>query len=132
MNETSFGIQYVIELFGCNKDSITITSFVKEAMEDSVKQAGYSIIHSVFHQFNPFGVSGVVVYRYAHMAIHTWPEYSYAAIDVFRAQPTQQTPLNIEENGLNEDTIADMEIINNLKLKFEASELKVKKIKREI
>jgi len=37
----------------------------------------------VFHQFNPHGVSGVVVIAESHFSIHTWPEYGYCALDIF-------------------------------------------------
>ncbi|MCQ2559741.1 MAG: adenosylmethionine decarboxylase, partial [Clostridia bacterium] len=37
----------------------------------------------VFHKFSPQGVSGVVVISESHLAIHTWPELGYAAVDVF-------------------------------------------------
>jgi S-adenosylmethionine decarboxylase len=37
----------------------------------------------VFHQFAPWGISGVVVIAESHLAIHIWPENRYAAIDVF-------------------------------------------------
>ena len=37
----------------------------------------------VFHEFNPFGISGVVVIAESHLSIHTWPEYRYAAVDIF-------------------------------------------------
>ncbi|MFS8541978.1 MAG: adenosylmethionine decarboxylase, partial [Tissierellales bacterium] len=40
-------------------------------------------VKSVFHTFNPYGVSGVVVIQESHLAIHTWPEYGYAAVDLF-------------------------------------------------
>ena len=33
--------------------------------------------------FNPFGVSGVVIISESHLAIHTWPELGYAAVDLF-------------------------------------------------
>lgn len=36
-----------------------------------------------FHQFAPQGVSGVVVIAESHFFIHTWPEYGYAAVDIF-------------------------------------------------
>ena len=35
------------------------------------------------HQFKPFGVSGVAVLAESHISIHTWPEKSYAALDIF-------------------------------------------------
>jgi spermidine synthase len=41
------------------------------------------VINSTFHHFSPFGVSGVVVIQESHLAIHTWPEYRYAAVDLF-------------------------------------------------
>ena len=45
--------------------------------------AGATIINSTFHHFSPFGVSGVVVIEESHLAVHTWPEYTYAALDLF-------------------------------------------------
>ena len=36
-----------------------------------------------FHQCNPFGISGVVVISESHLSVHTWPEYRYAAVDIF-------------------------------------------------
>jgi S-adenosylmethionine decarboxylase proenzyme len=41
------------------------------------------VVEQVFHKFNPHGVSGVVVISESHLAVHTWPEYGYAAVDVF-------------------------------------------------
>ena len=37
----------------------------------------------VFHEYNPYGLSGVVVIAESHISIHTWPEYGYAALDFF-------------------------------------------------
>ena len=42
-----------------------------------------TIVESNFHHFNPLGVSGVVIIKESHLTIHTWPEYGYAAIDIF-------------------------------------------------
>ncbi len=50
---------------------------------DSATQAGAHVVESVFHQFNPHGLSGVVVIAESHITVHTWPEHGYAAIDVF-------------------------------------------------
>ncbi|HAA21329.1 MAG TPA: adenosylmethionine decarboxylase, partial [Cytophagales bacterium] len=45
--------------------------------------AGATIINSTFHHFAPAGISGVVVIQESHLALHTWPEYGYVALDVF-------------------------------------------------
>ena len=52
-------------------------------MNEAVRQSGATIVRSVFHRYNPQGVSGVVVIAESHISIHTWPEYGYAAVDFF-------------------------------------------------
>ncbi len=57
-------------------------------MKRAAIECGATIVNSVFHTFNPHGVSGVVVIAESHLAIHTWPEYGYAAVDVFTCGDT--------------------------------------------
>jgi S-adenosylmethionine decarboxylase proenzyme len=57
-------------------------------MKDAVRTSGATIIDSTFHTFSPHGVSGVIVIAESHMAIHTWPEYGYAAVDFFTCGDT--------------------------------------------
>lgn len=52
-------------------------------MVEAALKAGAEIREVALHQFAPQGVSGVVVISESHLAIHTWPELGYAAIDVF-------------------------------------------------
>lgn len=52
-------------------------------MVQAALEAGAEVREVAFHQFSPQGVSGVVVISESHLAIHTWPEIGYAAIDVF-------------------------------------------------
>lgn len=44
---------------------------------------GATVVDKKFHHFSPFGVSGAVIIAESHLAIHTWPEYGYAAVDLF-------------------------------------------------
>ena len=52
-------------------------------MVNAALEAGAEVRELVFHKFSPQGVSGVVVISESHLAIHTWPELGYAAVDVF-------------------------------------------------
>jgi S-adenosylmethionine decarboxylase proenzyme len=52
-------------------------------MEGAAMRTGAAIVDTVFHQFSPRGVSGVVIIAKSHFAIHTWPEYGYAVVDLF-------------------------------------------------
>jgi len=56
---------------------------VTDAMVTAAREAKATIVDVSFHEFNPFGISGMVVIAESHLSIHTWPEYSYAAVDIF-------------------------------------------------
>lgn len=57
---------------------------IDQAMRDCVTAAGATLLHIHLHHFTPNGgVSGVAVLAESHISIHTWPEYGYAALDVF-------------------------------------------------
>lgn len=56
---------------------------VREEMVEAAHRARATIVTVTFHEFNPFGISGVVVISTSHLSIHTWPEYRYAAMDIF-------------------------------------------------
>ncbi|MBI4637840.1 MAG: S-adenosylmethionine decarboxylase proenzyme [Candidatus Rokubacteria bacterium] len=79
----ALGRHLLIELFDCDPDAINNLEAVKGALVEAAKRAHATIVNVVFHEFNPFGISGVVVIAESHLSIHTWPEYRYAAVDIF-------------------------------------------------
>jgi spermidine synthase len=79
----SLGRHILVEFHGCSAEILNDVPRIESGMVNAAKEAGATIISSVFHHFSPFGVSGVVVIQESHLAIHTWPEYRYAAVDLF-------------------------------------------------
>ena len=79
----SLGKHILVELYGCDVNLLNKPAAIKEIFEDAARAARCTIIESFIHQFSPYGVSGVVVISESHLAVHTWPEYGYAAVDVF-------------------------------------------------
>jgi len=55
---------------------------------EAARQANATVVTSTFHHFYPQGVSGVVVVSESHLAIHTWPEKGYAALDIYTCGDT--------------------------------------------
>ena len=92
----ALGRHLLLELFDCDPDAINSLDIVKTAMVEAAKRAQATIVDVVFHEFNPFGISGVVVIAESHLAIHTWPEYRYAAVDVFSCGETLQPQVAVE------------------------------------
>lgn len=72
-----------MELYDCDPQILNDKERIEEIMTKAAEVSGATIVQKVFHVFNPHGVSGVVVIAESHLAIHTWPEYGYAAVDVF-------------------------------------------------
>lgn len=79
----ALGDHLIIELYECDSTIINSVEQVEEYMVEAVRISGATILKSVFHEFNPHGVAGVVVISESHFSIHTWPEYRYCALDIF-------------------------------------------------
>lgn len=79
----ALGNHILVEFMGCDPHIMNDVSSIERDMVDAALRAGATVINSTFHHFSPYGVSGVVVIQESHLAIHTWPEYGYAAVDLF-------------------------------------------------
>lgn len=77
------GRHLIAEMTGCNRKTLDDMQLLETYLNESVRRSGATIVKSVFHRYNPQGVSGVVVIAESHISIHTWPEYGYAAVDFF-------------------------------------------------
>ncbi len=79
----ALGTHLLVELRDCNPEILKDLTRVKDALVSAAKEAKATIVDISFHEFNPFGISGMVVIAESHLSIHTWPEYAYAAVDIF-------------------------------------------------
>src|SRR5690606_18406256 len=88
MELNALGRHILVEFIGCSPEVLNDVSVIETSMVEAAQKAGATVIQSTFHHFSPFGVSGVVVIQESHLAIHTWPEYQYAAVDLFTCGDT--------------------------------------------
>ena len=64
--------------------NISDTDVIDTALRTGADAAGATLLHVHLHEFSENGgVSGVAVLAESHISIHTWPEWNYAAVDVF-------------------------------------------------
>lgn len=77
------GQHVLAEFFECDPNVLNNVSLVEKLMIEAALECGATIVQKCFHMFNPYGVSGVVIIAESHLAIHTWPELGYAAVDLF-------------------------------------------------
>lgn len=84
----ALGRQILVEYYNCNDARLNDVAFIEKSMISAVKESKATIISHSFHKFSPHGVSGVIVIAESHVTIHTWPEYEYAAVDIFTCGET--------------------------------------------
>lgn len=79
----ALGLHLILELKECRPDLLDDMDFVQQTLLNAAEATGATIIGQTFHKFAPQGVTGVVAIAESHVCIHTWPEYGYAAADIF-------------------------------------------------
>lgn len=77
------GPQITADFFECPQSLLRDRDLIEHAMLEAADAAGAHVLGHAFHSFPGGGVTGVVTLSESHLAIHTWPEDTYAAIDVF-------------------------------------------------
>jgi len=92
----ALGKHWLIELHGCDRVRISVPGGVREAMLAAARACRATVVAEVFHQFSPYGVSGVVVIAESHLAIHTWPEHGFVAVDLFTCGESLDAESGIE------------------------------------
>ncbi len=96
----ALGRHILAEFYECDNEILNDVQRIENYMKRAALECGATIVSSTFQTFNPHGVSGVVVIAESHLAIHTWPEYGYAAVDVFTCGETINP--NIASDALKE------------------------------
>lgn len=81
------GRHLIVDLYDAK--NLTNIKNIKEILTKCVKVAGATLLNIDLHHFSENdGVSGVAVLAESHISIHTWPEYEYAALDIFMCGDT--------------------------------------------
>jgi len=79
----ALGRQVTADYYDCDPAILADAPAMERLFIAAAKASGATVVDSVFHLFEPQGVSGVVVISESHFAVHAWPEYDYAAVDIF-------------------------------------------------
>ena len=79
----ALGIHLLLELRDCNPKLLDDLPYIRDSLINAADKTGATIIGKSFHQFSPQGVTGVLAIAESHLCIHTWPEFGYAAVDIF-------------------------------------------------
>lgn len=79
----TLGRHLLLEMWGCCKEIIDNVNVIKEILTKATESTKATLVDVVCHRFSPYGVTGVAILAESHISVHTWPEYGYAAGDIF-------------------------------------------------
>lgn len=76
------GTHLLIEIWKAK--NISSARKVKKILIEAIKACHATLLEIHTHTFSPFnGVSGIAILKESHISVHTWPEFKYAAVDIF-------------------------------------------------
>lgn len=123
----AIGRHLLVEMKGCI--NLNDQSIIREMLKDAVNACKATLIDVEVHQFNPYGVSGIAIIGESHLSIHTWPEFGYAAIDIFtcgsRVNPYDAIP--VFKEVLKPKEVSVVEIRRGLLSDMETKEFSCKR-----
>ncbi len=108
-------IQVTADLYGCDRSVLDNEDRIREIAKSAIASIGAEIVEECVHKFQPIGITYFAVISTSHFSIHTWPEYGYAAVDVFSCREFVVEKLT-----------------ESLKEAFGASETKINRIERKV
>jgi S-adenosylmethionine decarboxylase len=77
----AIGRHIILEMWGCqNLESVETA---EQALREMVSALDVNLLDLHVYPFSPVGVTGMAIVSESHLVIHTWPEYGYAAVDIF-------------------------------------------------
>ncbi|HEV8290072.1 MAG TPA: adenosylmethionine decarboxylase [Candidatus Norongarragalinales archaeon] len=95
-NTGGLGKHLIVEFFGCPYTALDDEKGILSNITSASRAAGLTVITARTHKFSPHGVTGFVLLSESHLSIHTWPEFGYAAVDIFtcgNADPHKAIPM---------------------------------------
>jgi S-adenosylmethionine decarboxylase proenzyme len=78
---TQLGRHLIIEMF--DAENLNDAELLETALKETVDAIQGTLLDCRVVRFPVHGVTGVAIISESHVAVHTWPEYGYAAVDIF-------------------------------------------------
>ncbi len=81
--EQRLGTHILLNFYGCDEEQLDAIAELKSILYKAARHARMDVLKESFHQFSPYGVTGILLISESHISIHTWPEFGSAAVDIF-------------------------------------------------
>lgn len=106
------GVHILADFWSCKK--IEEKKKIEKILIKSAEKAKANVLGTYIYKFKPQGLTGFVLLSESHIAIHTWPEIGYIAVDIFTCGDSSMPEKALEV----------------LKEEFSPKKINIKKLKR--
>jgi S-adenosylmethionine decarboxylase proenzyme len=79
--------ELLVDLYGC-QGNLDDAELLVDVLTEAAQQMGSQIVKTITHKFSPTGTTVILILAETHISLHTWPEYKYAALDIFICSET--------------------------------------------
>lgn len=86
MQQNSFGTygkHCVVDFWGCDPDKIDNLNFMESLCLLAANATGATVVDAIHKDFEPQGLTILVLLEESHLSIHTYPEYEFVAFDCY-------------------------------------------------
>lgn len=78
------GVHLVVDFWGLPSSSLQPAAWLMDLLQQAATAGGMTAVcEPVRHDFSNGGMTAVLLLAESHIAIHTYPEYAYLALDIF-------------------------------------------------
>jgi S-adenosylmethionine decarboxylase len=77
------GTHLIVDAWQSRRDLLNDPEYIRQALIEAISAAGTTLIDLYIHKFSCQGVTAVATLAESHIALHTWPEFEYFAVDLF-------------------------------------------------
>lgn len=81
MAMNALGRHFLVEVW--EAENLDNPALIEEALLEAVRVSGGTLLDCKIVPFPNGACSGVAIIAESHLSIHTWPEFGYAAVDMF-------------------------------------------------
>jgi S-adenosylmethionine decarboxylase len=108
----ALGKHMTVEFYDCDSEFLADEKKMEKAFLEAARASGATVLDSNFRSFEPQGVSGFIIIAESHFSVHSWPEYDYAAVDIFTCG--DNIDFKAAVNSLNKSLQAGGSVISSL------------------
>ncbi|MEM5831894.1 MAG: adenosylmethionine decarboxylase [Candidatus Aenigmatarchaeota archaeon] len=85
-----------LEDCGVERRLLSDKVFAFGVLDEVVKKLGMTYIDKVYYKFKPEGLSVLYLIQQSHIAMHTWPEYSFIDVEIVTCKEDSDVEKGLE------------------------------------